>query len=80
MHDAVKVIGLPERVDLPRFHLEEVILLAWGTKTQVYALICTHSQRNLHVSGGKNPVYRQTDTQEPFKMLKFNSGMWGHMF
>lgn len=30
MHDAIKIIWLPERVDLPWLHLEEVILLAWG--------------------------------------------------
>lgn len=36
VHDAVKVIGLPQRVHLPRLHFEEVVLLAWGAITQVY--------------------------------------------
>lgn len=66
MHDAVKVVRLPQRVDLPRLHLEEVILLAWGTKTRVYdpyelkkkyACICWGV-------GGEMDFYRQTDRQE----------------
>lgn len=29
VHDAVEIIRLPKRVDLPRLHFEEVILLTW---------------------------------------------------
>lgn len=45
VHDAIKIIWLPKRVDLPWLHLEKVILLAWGPHmvTYKFTYICPHA-------------------------------------
>lgn len=44
MHDAIKIIWLPEGVDLPWLHLEEVILLAWEPFIFTHTSTRTHSE------------------------------------
>lgn len=74
MHDAVKVVRLPQRVDLPRLHLEEVILLAWGTKTQVYHPYELKKNYTCIWGGEMEFTGKQID-KSTFKMLQLNSGV-----
>jgi len=52
MHDAVKIIWLTKRVDIPWFHLNEVILLTWehtDSLKQMFRLTGSNSVLRLHI-------------------------------
>lgn len=45
VHDAIKIIWLPKRVDLPWLHLQKVILLAWEPCNEQIE----HTHKNTHM-------------------------------